>query len=103
MANDSVEFTITWDGAAGAKLHYAVDNDVVIATEADNHAGHGRISFTYPAAAAAVHVIEWSIFFPGATVRKLAAKAAINGATPSTLDKKDEDTKNKWASRGAAP
>lgn len=103
MADDKIEFTITWQGASKARLHYVVDNDKVVATEADDLEGHGAITFPYTARHAATHVIEWSLWFPNRTLRKFVAKASVSGAKPATLDSKKEEQKNKWQGRGAAP
>ena len=103
MANDNLVFTISWQGAAKARLHYVIDNGTVVKTEADGLEGHSPITCEYAAASAAVHVVEWSLWFPGATVKQLAAKVAINGDPPVTLDAEDGEAKHKWAGRGAAP
>lgn len=102
MASEKVRFVITWEGAANARLHYILDNDRVVVTEADDAAGNGSIECDYSTTKAAVHVIEWSLWFPGKAARKLVAKATISGTT-STLDSKKEEQKNKWHGRGAAP
>ena len=103
MGNDKLELTISWQGASKARLHYAIDNDSVVATEGDNLEGYSPIICSYSTAATAIHVIEWSLWFPGSSVKELIAKVAINGEVPVTLDSKKDETKSKWASRGAAP
>lgn len=103
MADDKLVFTISWAGTTTARLHYIIDNDKVVATEQDNLEGNGLITYQYTRTRAAVHVLEWSLWFPGKTASKLVAKVSINGGAGTTLDTKKDDTKNKWASRGAAP
>lgn len=103
MADDNLEFTISWQGASKARLHYVIDNDAVVATEANGVEGYSPITYSYAAAAEVIHAIEWSLWFPGATVKGLVAKVSINGGEAVTLDAKKDETKSKWASRGAAP
>lgn len=103
MADDHLEFTISWQGAAKARLHYIIDNDTVVATEANHLEGYSPITHAYSAAAEAIHAIEWSLWFPGATLKGLVAKVSINGGEAVTLDAKNDETRSKWGSRGAAP
>jgi hypothetical protein len=103
MANAQIEFTVSWVGGGKARLHYIIDNDNVVATEDDDLDGYSPITFVYSTAGSAIHSIEWSLWFPGRTVRKLVAKAGIDGSVAVTLDSKKDESKNKWASRGAAP
>lgn len=103
MPNDNLQFTISWQGTVKARIHYIIDNGTVVKTEADTLEGYSPITCQYPAATAAVHVIEWSLWFPGSTVRQLAATVAINGGDQVTLDAEADETKHKWPGRGAAP
>jgi hypothetical protein len=103
MPNDNLQFTISWQGTAKARVHYVIDNGTVVKTETDGLEGHSPITCEYAAPAAAVHVLEWSLWFPGHTVKQLAATVAINGGAPVTLDAREDEAKNKWSGRGAAP
>jgi hypothetical protein len=103
MADDNLEFTISWQGASKARLHYLIDNDAVVATEDNGLEGNSPITYSYSAAAEAIHAIEWSLWFPGATIKGLVAKVSINGGDAVTLDARKDEAKSKWASRGGAP
>lgn len=102
-AADHLEFVISWEGAANARIHYLLDNDRVIATEADNLEGAGSIVHPYQTRHSAVHVLEWSLWFPGKTLRRFVAKASLNGGKPIALDAYRDEKKHHWHSRGALP
>jgi hypothetical protein len=104
MANDDLQFTISWDGGARARIHFVIDNDVVVADDSDDdYEGEGEITIPYKRAHAAIHVVKWSLYFPGASASNLLAKLTINGAAPVTLHKEKSEQKNVWVSSGAAP
>ena len=108
MADDTLEFTISWQGVSKARLHYVIDNDVVVKTEDDDHKDDdperfSPITCSYKAASAVIHAIEWSLWFPGQTLKQFVAKVSINGGSPVTLDANAGEAKSKWMSRGAAP
>jgi hypothetical protein len=101
--NDEIVLTISWEGAAPARLHLLLDNAHLIATEADALDGVNEIHHRYRTNEAVFHVIEWSLRFEGATLHNLIARASVNGAAPTTLDAHPGDQPHIWASRGAAP
>jgi len=103
MPDDEIELSITWSGAVEARLYLLVDNSELFATEANRVHGVGAVRHRYRAPAAAFHVLEWSLRFEGFTVRDLVAKAAVNGAPPTTLDAHAGDKQHQWIGRGAAP
>jgi hypothetical protein len=103
MADDEIEFSITWEGAVDARLYLLIDNSKLVATEVDRVHGTGALRHRYRAPAATFHILEWSLRFEGLTVRALVAKAAVNGAAPTTLDAHLGDKQHQWTSRGAAP
>jgi hypothetical protein len=98
-----MELVISWDGAAAARLHYVIDNDVVVATDATGAGGHSPIRFPYEADEAAIHVIEWSLWFPGEAIANATARLSINGGASVALDAQTGEIKTKWPGRGAAP
>lgn len=99
---DEIELTFTWEGNAGAVIHLIVDNDDLVATDRDGLAGATHIVHRYRVARGALHVIEWSLQFERSTLRKLLARAVINGAAPVTVGARDE-RKHAWVDRGTAP
>ena len=49
MASDHLEFRISWQGGAKARLHYVIDNDDVVKTEADRIEGDSPLTCSYDA------------------------------------------------------
>lgn len=103
MANDRMEIVISWDGAATARLDHLIDNDAVVATAETNVSGYSPLRYSYEPEAAAIHVIEWLLWFPRATIANATARVSINGGAPVALDAQRGEIKTKWPGRGAAP
>jgi hypothetical protein len=100
---DRIEIVLQWEGDVRARVHYILDNDDVVATEESNLEDYNVIRYAYQTAAAPIHVIEGSLWFPGSTVRNLVVRASVNGDKSATVDAKKDDTKNQWSWRGAVP
>ena len=103
MADDTVTFCIAWEGVGMGHVQFIIDNDKVVASEYDRLNGGSPLELTYQRSRASIHVIEWSLWFPGKSARKLTATISINGGRAITLDQHKDALKNKWISRGAAP
>lgn len=99
---DSIAFTLTWTPTTTrAELHYIIDNDRVVET-ANGMTGNGQISLTYEADAAPTHRIEWSLWFPNKTLKKLEAKAKVNERDDESPLNKAKDADSKWEESGVA-
>jgi len=99
MPTEKVTFTIRWSGADRAELFFIIDNGKL--KKANVQSDPGQLVITYEVEKAEVHVVTWSLLFPGETRSDLIATYTRDGGGTSPLDKVSQAT-DLWSSRGAA-
>lgn len=97
-----ISLSFSWDGQQEAQVYYVIDNSVVKATAKDNLRGRGSIEIPYAAAASATHLIKWSLWFPGKTLKNVSASVSVDDDDAVELDSSDSEDDH-WASEGTWP
>ena len=94
----TVVVAFTWDGQQQAQLYYVIDNGKSKIVATDNLKGKGKVSATFTMPASATHDLQWSLWFPGKTLKNLALTTSVDG------DERDIDSADsqdhRWAGEG---
>ncbi|HEX2869763.1 MAG TPA: hypothetical protein VHP33_00880 [Polyangiaceae bacterium] len=98
MANQNVQLTFVWDGQQRAQVYYVIDNGRATVLADAALSGRGRVVVSFTTAASATHVLKWSLWFPGKTLKNLALSATVNGVSKSIAS--DESEEHHWAGEG---
>ena len=94
-----IVLSFTWDGQQQAQVYYVLDNTVVKVDAGDDKRGRGGIDVIYDAALSATHLIKWSIWFPGKTLKNLSADVTVDGGPSVNLDSSNSEDDH-WVSEG---
>ena len=91
----TVVVAFTWDGQQQAQLYYVIDNGKSKIVATDGLKGKGKVSATFTMPASATHDLQWSLWFPGKTLKNLALTTSVDG------DERDGNPASGLATNGA--
>jgi hypothetical protein len=97
---DEVTLNLSWAGGSAA-LASLTDNGDPVDFSREQGLGKKRLSLTWPSPKAALHVLNWDLWFDGER-SGLEATAAVNGAGGFAKPVKAKSAKTRWSASGQA-
>jgi hypothetical protein len=93
---DNIVFELSWSPKTEtAKLYSLSYNDEPVSLPPDA-SNRGTIRIQFPAPRTDTHRFQWSLHFPGKTLKKLKAMARIGDDEPVELGEGTEEKKGRW-------
>ena len=97
-SQQQVVLTFTWDGQQQAQIYYVIDNGKSKVLAANDLKGKGRVTASFKVAMSATHLLKWSLWFPGKTLKNLELSASVDGESRELDSAATQE--HHWASEG---